>query len=230
MGFAHALPLKQNPIITGVAEATRFCLCFQGRTPWLKPNDSVVWQIWNTQGQGWTLPAYLGVIENHHFLSHREERAMAKRKGNPWSHLHTVVSVLAVSWEIISLPRKEPSGDGMSYCPLTFTVSISGQTEGYALKSSTVFFSQWWQSLLWNVTYPYKLAALTLSQTHNIKSASEWCLSDISQMTTTQNLAYLDWNTLFSDMGPCLFNTGMIGFIVILVLIPFPLIPWFNMK
>lgn len=99
----------------------------------------------------------------------------------------------------------------------------------HAFKSSSVFFSRWWQSLLWNVTYPYKLAALTLSQTHNIKSSSEWCLSG-TQITTTQNLACLDSNTLFSDVGPCFFSTGMIRFIAILVLIPFPQIPWFNVR
>lgn len=99
----------------------------------------------------------------------------------------------------------------------------------HALKSSSVFFSQWWQSLLWNVTYPYKLAALTLSQTQTIKFSSEWCLLG-TQMTTIQNLAYLDSNRLFSDVDPCFISNGMIRFIAILVLIHFPQIAWFNMR
>lgn len=51
-----------------------------------------------------------------------------------------------------------------------------------------------------------------------------------TQMTTIQNLAYLDSNRLFSDVGPCFFSTRMIRFITILVLIPFPQIPWFYVR
>lgn len=141
VGFAHALSLNLT-ITDVVAEAIKICPCFQGGTPWLKLNGPVVWQVRNTHEQWWTLPVYWWVTENHHILSHREERAMTKGKENPWRRLHSVVSVLVVSWETIILPRKKPSGDGMSYCPLTFTVSISGRKQvSCTQKFKSLFFS-----------------------------------------------------------------------------------------
>lgn len=147
VGFAHALSLNLT-ITDVVAEAIKICPCFQGGTPWLKLNGPVVWQVRNTHEQWWTLPVYWWVTENHHILSHREERAMTKGKENPWRRLHSVVSVLVVSWETIILPRKKPLGMVWAIALWHLQFPFQAGSKFHALKSSSLFFSQWWQSLL----------------------------------------------------------------------------------
>lgn len=147
VGFAHALSLNLT-ITDVVAEAIKICPCFQGGTPWLKLNGPVVWQVRNTHEQWWTLPVYWWVTENHHILSHREERAMTKGKENPWRRLHSVVSVLVVSWETIILPRKKPLGVVWAIALWHLQFLFQAGSKFHALKSSSLFFSQWWQSLL----------------------------------------------------------------------------------
>lgn len=212
MGVAHTLSFKLNLIITGViSEAIKFSPCFQGGRPELKLNGSVVWQIWNTQRQGWTLTAYheVTVTKNPIYPVIRRRKSHDPGKGKAvepslhgWSPERPRVSQERTTWGQFELSlfniysfyfRPERGFTHSKVWVVFFLVSDGNRSNKMSLLCINL--------MLWLL--------------HN-RSWSKRCLLG-TQMSAIPDMAYLGSNKLLFNLGPYFFDTGMIKFIAVLV-------------